>query len=125
MPGKNCLADSSDPRPCQDACAMTPRDPRRTWCGVNRYHPSELVAHGLLKQVARRAARGLAAVQTLAVRHRTECNHMVAMEETSMEGLLICSGTLAVIVGLLAVIEGTLGWLGSMWHKKDPLCSAR
>jgi hypothetical protein len=42
-----------------------------------------------------------------------------------MEGFLICSGTLAIIVGLLAVIEGTLGCFGSMWHKKDPLCSAR
>jgi hypothetical protein len=83
------------------------------------------VAHGLLKQVARQAARELAAVQTLAVRYRAECNHRVAMEETSMEGLLICSGTLAVIVGLLAVIEGTWGWLGSMWRKKDPLCSTR
>ena len=64
-------------------------------------------------------------VQTLEVRHHTECHHVVAMEETSMEGLLICSGTLAVIVGLLAVIEGTLGCFGSMWHKKDPLCSER
>ena len=36
-----------------------------------------------------------------------------------MEGFLICSGTLAIIVGLLAVIEGTLGCLGSMWRKKD------
>jgi hypothetical protein len=111
--------------PCQDECALTPLDARQTWCGVNRYHPSGLVAHGLLNQVARRAARGLAAVLTLGVRHRTEGKYMVAMEETAMEGLLICSGMLAIIVGLLAVIEGTLGWLGSMWHKKDPLCSAR
>ena len=64
-------------------------------------------------------------MQTLEVRHRTEYHHMMAMEETLMEGLLICSGTFAVIVGLLAVIEGTLGCFGSMWHKKDPLCSAR
>ena len=50
---------------------------------------------------------------------------LVAVEATAMEGFLICSGTLAIIVGLLAVIEGTLGCFGSLWHKKDPLCSAR
>jgi hypothetical protein len=64
-------------------------------------------------------------VLTLEVRHGIERQHMAAMEETTMEGFLICSGVLATIVGLLAIIEGTLGCLGSMWHKKDPLCSAR
>jgi hypothetical protein len=50
---------------------------------------------------------------------------MVAVEETAMESFLIFSGTLAIIVGLIAVIEGNLGCLGSMLRKKDPLWSER
>jgi hypothetical protein len=50
---------------------------------------------------------------------------MGAMEESAMEGFLICSGILAIIVGLLGVIEGTLGCVGSLWPKKDTLCSAQ
>jgi hypothetical protein len=64
-------------------------------------------------------------MRNLGVQHRTECQLMVTIEETEMEGFLICSGTLAVIVGLLAVIEGTSGYLGNLWHKKEPLCSVR
>jgi len=50
---------------------------------------------------------------------------MLAVEGTAMEGLLIFSGTLAIIVGLVAVIEGNLGCLGIMRRKKDQLWSPR
>ncbi|MGH8068876.1 MAG: hypothetical protein ACRERE_27315 [Candidatus Entotheonellia bacterium] len=42
-----------------------------------------------------------------------------------MEGFLIFSGTVAIIVGLAAVVEGNLGCLGIMRHKKDQLWSPR
>jgi hypothetical protein len=61
----------------------------------------------------------LAAVLTPGVWHEIERkNHMIAVEETAMEGFLFFSGSLAIIVGLIAVIEGNLGCIGNMRHKK-------
>jgi hypothetical protein len=42
-----------------------------------------------------------------------------------MEGVLIFSGTLAIIVGLAALIEGNLGYLGVLWRKKGVISSLR
>lgn len=42
-----------------------------------------------------------------------------------MEGFLIFMGTVAIIVGLAAVVEGNLGCLGLMRRKKDQLWSSR
>jgi hypothetical protein len=43
---------------------------------------------------------------------------MSAVEETAMEGFLMCSGIVAIIGGLIAVIEGNLGCIANMRHKK-------
>lgn len=43
----------------------------------------------------------------------------VQVKDVNMEHFLIFSGALAMIVGLLAVIEGHLGCLGHMRRKKD------
>jgi hypothetical protein len=43
---------------------------------------------------------------------------MSAVGDTAMEGFLICSGILAIIGGLIAVIEGNLGCIANMWRKK-------
>ena len=48
-------------------------------------------------------------------------SNIVATGKTPMEGFLIFSGTVAVIVGLAAVVEGNLGCLGIMRRKKDRL----
>jgi hypothetical protein len=52
-------------------------------------------------------------------------SNIVATGKTPMEGFLIFSGTVAVIVGLAAVVEGNLGCLGIMRRKKDRLWSPR
>jgi hypothetical protein len=55
----------------------------------------------------------------------TNVRTLVVAKETAMAGFLIFSGTLAIIVGLVAVIEGNLGCLGIMRHRKDQLSSSR
>ena len=48
-------------------------------------------------------------------------SNIVATREAIMEGFLIYSGTVAIIVGLAAVVEGNLGCIGIMRRKKDQL----
>jgi hypothetical protein len=47
-----------------------------------------------------------------------ERKNMITVGDTAMEGFLFFSGALAIIVGLIAVIEGNLGCIGNMRHKK-------
>jgi hypothetical protein len=55
----------------------------------------------------------------------TPVRNILAAKETTVEGVLIFSGTVAIIIGLAAVIEGNLGCIGIMRRKKEPLWSPR
>jgi hypothetical protein len=41
-----------------------------------------------------------------------------AAKETTVNGLLIFSGALAMLIGLVAMIEGNLHCFGFLWRKK-------
>lgn len=43
---------------------------------------------------------------------------IMATKETTMKGFLIFAGSLAMLVGLVAMIEGNLHCLGFLWRKK-------
>jgi hypothetical protein len=58
---------------------------------------------------------------TPATQRYENVSNIVATGKTTMEGFLIVSGTVAIIVGLAAVVEGNLGCLGIMRRKKDQL----
>ena len=46
---------------------------------------------------------------------------MMAAKETTVKGFLIFSGTLAMLIGLVAMIEGNLNCLGLLRRKKGRL----
>jgi hypothetical protein len=63
-------------------------------------------------------AQALAAVLAPGAPHGVKYNIIMAAKETTVQGFLIFSGALAMLVGLVAMIEGQLHCLGFLRHKK-------
>ena len=84
-----------------------------------KYLGNDLVAQRLLSQIIARGAQRTGR-QRLLPGHRivSGMSLIIGAKETTVKGFLIFSGTLAMLVGLVAMIEGHLHCLGFLRRKK-------
>jgi hypothetical protein len=81
-------------------------------------NPSLGMAHGTL--LASFDSEIMAGGLGAALRHPSvpSITTIMGAQETIMKGFLIFAGSLAMLVGLVAMIEGNLHCLGFLWRKK-------